>query len=98
MMTKAPIRLAIVACLSLGSWSVAAQTGLAPDQHGNGGFRGIYWKRGGSDRPNAVQMTDGKTFATVSEQEYRESNYMPAFEQLPERIVQRLPARQKLEQ
>jgi hypothetical protein len=43
-------------------------------------------------------MTDGKTFATVSEQEYRERNYMPAFEQLPERIVQRLPARQKLEQ
>jgi hypothetical protein len=31
MMTKTPIRLAIVACLSLGSWSVAAQTGLAPD-------------------------------------------------------------------
>jgi hypothetical protein len=52
-------------------------------------------KRGVDGRPNIVQTTDGKTFVTVSEQEYRERHYTPGFERLPEQVIQRLPVRQK---
>ena len=88
MITKASILLAAVACFTLGNSTTSAQTGANAD------FRGIYWKRGIREQPNTVRITDGKIFLNISEQEYREGHYTPAFERLPEQIIQRLPVRQ----
>jgi hypothetical protein len=94
MIMKASILSAVVACFTLGSSIAYPQSGARQD---NADFRGIYWKRGVSGQPNTVRITDGKIFVSVSEQDYREGHYTPAFEKLPEQIIQRLPVRQKHE-
>jgi Ni/Co efflux regulator RcnB len=95
MILKKSILLAVVACSTLGGSIASAQSRARPDQQENADFRGIYWKRGVGGQPNTVRITDGKIFMNVSEQGYREGHYMPAFERLPEQIVQRLPVRKK---
>jgi hypothetical protein len=73
-------------CLALGS-------PVAAEKQESGVFTGIHSKEGGNGRPNTARITDGKTFIDITEQEYRERGYIPAFEKLPMLIVRRLSPR-----
>jgi|SRR6266850_1845081 len=95
MLRIVPILLAVVACFSLGSSVAAELAGEKQDQQESTAFKGIHKKRGVSGRPNTARITDGKTFIDITEQEYRERGYMPAFDQLPVLIIQRLPVPQE---
>ena len=80
--------LVAAACLALGS-------PVAAEKQESGVFTGIHSKEGVGGRPNTARITDGKTFIDITEQEYRERGYIPAFDQLPVLIIQRLPVPQE---
>jgi hypothetical protein len=88
-----PILLAVVVCFAFGRSVAAEQDDGKQDQQESIAFTGIHKKRGAGGQPNAVRITDGKTFMDITEQEYRARGYTPAFEQLPVLIVQRIPVR-----
>jgi hypothetical protein len=93
MLRITPILFAVVACFAPGSSVAAEQAGERQDQQASGVFTGIHSKRGIGGRPNTVRMTDGNTFMDITEQEYRQRGYIPAFDKLPVLIIQRLPVR-----
>jgi hypothetical protein len=66
---------------------------VAAEKQESGVFTGIHSKEGVGGRPNTARITDGKTFVDITEQEYRERGYIPAFNKLPMLIVRRLPVR-----
>jgi hypothetical protein len=65
----------------------------AAEKRTRGVFTGIHSKEGVGGLPNTARVTDGTTFIDITEQEYRERGYIPAFDKLPMRIVRRLPVR-----
>ena len=56
-------------------------------------FTGVHSIEGVGGRPNKARITDGKTFLDITEQEYRDRGYIPAFDALLMRFVRRLPVR-----
>jgi hypothetical protein len=85
-----PILLAGVACFVLGSSVAAEQAGEKQDQQEGMVFKGIHkTQRGVVGQPDTARITDRKTFIDITEQEYRERGYTPAFDQLPVLIIQR---------
>ena len=72
---------------------LALDSTVAVERQEGGVFTGIHAKRGTGGRPATARITDGKTFMDITEQEYRERGYMPAFEKLPVLVIQRLPVR-----
>jgi hypothetical protein len=66
---------------------------VAAEKQESGVFTGVHSKEGVGGRPNTARITDGKTFIDITEQEYRERGYIPAFDKLPMLIVRRLPVR-----
>ena len=93
MLRIAPILFAVVACFAPGNSIAAEQAGEKQGLRANGVFTGIHSKRGVGGRPNTARMTDGKTFIDITEQEYRQRGYIPAFDKLPVLITHRLPVR-----
>jgi hypothetical protein len=89
---KAPILLALAACLTLRSPFAIAQVAETPQQ-ANDAFKGIHRNLGINGAPDTVTITDGKTYMRVTEHEYRERGYAPEFDRLPTLIVKRLPVR-----
>ena len=89
---KGPNWLAAIACLTLGNAIAVAQVTESSQQPENA-FRGTHRNQGRNGGPETVTITDGKTYARVTEQEYRERGYAPDFAKLPTQIIQRLPGR-----
>jgi hypothetical protein len=77
-------------CLALDSTVAAKQPGEKQDRQEGRVFTGIHTKRGVGGRPNTARITDGKIFIDITEQEYRERGYIPAFDKMPMLIIQRL--------
>ncbi len=73
-------------CLALGS-------AVAAEKQESGVFTGVHSNEGVGGRPNTARITDGKNFMDITEQEYRDRGYIPAFDKLPMVIVRRLPVR-----
>jgi len=59
-------------------------------------FTGIHRNEGANGRPETVTITDGTSFAQLTENEYRAGGYRPAYEKLPTRIVRRIPVRKRI--
>jgi hypothetical protein len=76
----------VAACSTLGNLAAA-------EKRTRGVFTGVHSREGVGGLPNTARVTDGTTFIDITEQEYREQGYIPAFEKLPMRIVRRLPVR-----
>jgi hypothetical protein len=90
---RAALILFAFACLALDSMVAAEQVGEKQDRQEGRVFTGIHTKRGVGGRPNTARITDGKIFIDITEQEYRERGYIPAFDKMPMLIIQRLPVR-----
>jgi hypothetical protein len=84
--------LRLVLILFAGAF-LAPDSLVAAEKQESGVFTGIHSKEGSGGRPNTARITDGKTFIDITEQEYRERRYVPAFDKLPTLIVRRLPVR-----
>lgn len=91
---KAPILLALVALLTVGSSAAIAQAAERKDQREEISFKGIHRNRGINGRRDTVTISDGETYKRVTEQEYRERKYMPELDRLPTLIIQRIPVQQ----
>ena len=72
---------------------LAPDSSLAGEKQEIRVFTGVLSIEGVGGRPNKARITDGKTFLDITEQEYRDRGYIPAFDTLLVRFVRRLPVR-----
>jgi hypothetical protein len=81
-----------VLILLIAAW-LPLDSPVAAEGQESGVFTGIHSKEGVGGRPKTARITDGRTIKDITEQEYRERGYVPAFEKLPVLFVRRLPVR-----
>ena len=82
----------LVLILVIAAWLPLASL-VAAERQESGVSTGVHSQEGVGGRPNTARITDGRNFKDITEQEYRERGYIPAFEKLPMRFVRRLPVR-----